>query len=97
MKTLALTLATTIGLVTGTSAQAQADTIGNAQLVSNCLVCHNDMVESVPDPRGFSATSISKKLIGYRDDSVEGTIMNRIAKGLNDEQIAVISKAMSRM
>ena len=76
---------------------SQADTLQETQLIANCLVCHNDHVNDIPDPRGFSADTISKALLSFRDDSREATIMNRIAKGFDDAQIAILANAMSKM
>lgn len=76
---------------------SKADTLQETQLVANCLVCHNDHVHDIPDPRGFSAETISKTLLSFRDGSREATIMNRIAKGFDDAQIAILANALSKM
>ena len=76
---------------------ANAESLETVQLVSNCLVCHNDHVDDIPDPRGFSNDAITKALQSFRDGSREGTIMNRIARGFDDGQIAIIAKSLSKM
>lgn len=84
-------------MMTMTAPSAAAESVKDTQLIANCLVCHNDHVQAIPDPRGFSSDTITKALLTFRDGSRDATIMNRIARGLNDEEIAILAQSLSHM
>ena len=80
-------------LLVAAAAQAQDGPSGQA-IVQTCYVCHG--------PQGKSAEGVPPLLLGQKDfvqrqmadfkaDRRPATIMNRIAKGYSDEQIAAIA------
>lgn len=88
------------------SARAQS-TIDVVSLASACLNCHaatrsvNPVAsssEAIPAIAGQSQQVLTGKLLAFKSDSPpEGTtIMNRIAKGYSDEELASIAGYFSR-
>jgi len=59
-------------------------------LVFNCYTCHGTDGESpgeIPSLKGKSAEKIKEKLLAFRQDQDDPTIMNRIAKGYSEDEI----------
>ena len=74
---------------------AQAEIASGAVLTNTCFSCHGTDGKSVgdmPSIAGKSADFIAKKLKGFKSGELEATIMNRIAKGFTDEEIAALAK-----
>ena len=49
----------------------------------------------MPTIAGKSENFIAAKLKAFKSDSLDATIMNRIAKGFSDEEIAALAKFFS--
>ena len=77
------------------SATAQAGAVSGSMLGNTCAGCHGvngaSAAETMPIIGGQSKTYIESTMKQYRDGSRAATIMGRIAKGYNDEQIAAMS------
>ncbi len=77
------------------SAPAQAEIASGAVLTNTCFSCHGTDGKSVgdmPSIAGKSEDFSIQKLKAFRSDELEATIMNRIAKGFTDEEIAALAK-----
>ncbi len=77
---------------------AQAEIASGAVLTNTCFSCHGTDGKSVgdmPTIAGKSEDFIIQKLKAFRSDELEATIMNRIAKGFTDEEIAALAKFFS--
>jgi len=77
------------------SPYAFAETPTPAKLLAyNCFNCHGDNGVSkggVPSIKGLPANIIELHLKNYRDGTQVSTVMGRIAKGLNDDEIKELS------
>ena len=63
-------------------------------LVYNCFTCHGTDGRSpgaIHSINGKSEKFIRSKLTEFKTDQSSGTVMNRIARGYTDEQIARIA------
>lgn len=80
------------------SGSAQAEIASGAVLVNTCFSCHGTDGKSagaMPSIAGKSENYIIEKLKAFRSDEIEATIMNRIAKGYTDDEIAALAKFFS--
>lgn len=67
----------------------------SAILANPCAGCHGTDGASpgaIPPIDDMDAEDIRKGLMAYKTDQRKGTIMNRIAKGYTDEEIAHIAR-----
>ena len=90
MKRLAAIAAT---LLAAGAAQAQDGPSGQA-MVQTCYVCHGPQgksAEAVPPLMLGQKDFIQRQMLDFKTDRRPATIMNRIAKGYSDEQIAAIA------
>jgi len=65
-----------------------------ATLAGNCIVCHSpaaDRQSKVPPLSDLGADGIAAAMQAFKSDRRRGSIMNRIAKGYGDEEIARIA------
>jgi sulfide dehydrogenase cytochrome subunit len=65
-----------------------------------CAGCHGtdgDSQGSAPSLKGEDAETLKEMLMDYKTDKDEGTVMNRIAKGYSDEEIAAVSDYFSKL
>ncbi|MNP23534.1 Cytochrome subunit of sulfide dehydrogenase [compost metagenome] len=73
----------------------------NVLMITNsCTNCHGmDGVstEGIPTIAGLPKNYVITKLQGYRDNSIQGTIMNRIMEQLNDYEITILANHYSRL
>lgn len=81
---------------------AQADShtgkmeLSNGSIIgATCMGCHGfkgmgsgDIPRLAGVPKGVTAG----KLMSYKSDDLEGTVMNRIAKGYSDEEIQAVAE-----
>lgn len=78
--------------VPGASAE---EGVRRAQALSfNCFTCHGTNGESPGQMKSLNtlpAAEIRDKLLAFKRDEGDATIMNRIAKGYSDEEIAIIA------
>ena len=60
---------------------------------ASCSGCHSTGATATSIPRlyGRDAGDIAKAMAGFRDGSLPGTVMNRIAKGFTDEESRAIA------
>jgi sulfide dehydrogenase cytochrome subunit len=76
-----------------------ADASGQA-IGFTCAGCHGTDGESqgiVPSLKGEDEKNLRLKLMDYKADARKGTIMNRIAKGYSDEEIAAVAKYFANL
>ncbi|MFN2381887.1 MAG: cytochrome c [Guyparkeria sp.] len=81
---------------------ATADDHGGAMEMSNgsiigstCMGCHGfegKGAGNIPRLAGLPEAVIAGKMLAYKSDGQEGTVMNRIAKGYSDEEIQAVSE-----
>ncbi|MBA2410897.1 MAG: c-type cytochrome [Gammaproteobacteria bacterium] len=80
---------------TGVAGGAIGRTIGVA-----CSACHGPRGMSegaIPSIHGLPAKQIESAMRAYRSGKRPGTIMNRIAKGYTDNQIAAIAQYFANL
>ncbi len=82
------------------AAVAQAETASPEALAYTCAGCHGTNGVSngpaTPTLAGMHETYLSDTMIAYRDGERPSTIMTRIAKGYNDEEIAAMSSFFAK-
>ena len=72
------------------AADASSSMLGNA-----CAPCHGADGESpgaIPSLSGKSAAYITQRMLEFKADARQGTVMNRIAKGYTDAEIAAVAQ-----
>ena len=77
---------------------AQAEMASGAVLTYTCFSCHGTDGKSVgdmPTIAGKSQDFITQKLKAFKSGEIEATVMNRIAKGFTDDEIAALAKFFS--
>lgn len=87
------TLVWVIGL--GMSAPVCAEGPSGEVLVNTCFSCHGTDGHSagaMPSIAGKDPDYIERRLIDYREDRLQGTVMNRIAKGFSDAEIMRLAR-----
>ena len=80
------------------SGTAQAQTA--QAMAQNCFVCHGPGAKgslAIVALAGLPKELIAQQLLAFKADQRPGTIMNRIAKGYGDEQIAAIAEFVAKM
>ena len=68
-------------------------------LAAQCANCHGTngkSVAEVPSLAGQPANVIMQKMKDYRDGKLPASIMHQLAKGYNDEQVALIADYFSK-
>lgn len=96
----------TLALFFGLSAAASLYAADNAApypavpyFVSNCFNCHGSegkAVSAIPTLAGREKAVLEEQLKAYKTDSKTGTIMNQLAKGYTDAEIAILADYFSR-
>ena len=79
-------------------APAHADMASGAVLANTCFSCHGTDGQSagaMPAIAGKSADFIIGRLQAFKSGALEATIMNRIAKGFTDDEIAALATFFS--
>jgi len=69
-----------------------------AVLADHCAACHGTDGKSpgvIPSLRGKSSSYIVQYMKEFKTDERKGTVMNRLAKGLSDEQILAVAKRLA--
>ena len=80
-------------------AAAQDSPLGQA-LVQTCYVCHGPQgrsAEAVPPLMRGQKEFVVRQMVEFKTDRRPGTIMNRVAKGYSDEQIAAIAEYLASL
>ena len=73
---------------------AQADETAPAVLATACFACHGMDGKSpgqIPALNGKTAQQISTSMKAFKGDQVQGTVMNRLAKGYTDAEIDALA------
>ena len=68
-------------------------------LADACAACHGPDGKSpgsIPSISGKDASYIEQQLKQFKADQKPGTVMNRIAKGYTDDEIAAIAKHLAK-
>ena len=92
-RSMQVVFAVTLGLLTPVllwAADASPAMLGNA-----CAPCHGTDGKSpgaIPSLAGKSADYISQRMLEFKAGSRAGTVMNRIAKGYTDAEIAALAQ-----
>jgi sulfide dehydrogenase cytochrome subunit len=90
-------------LGTSLTAQAANDTpIATGKMMGNtCASCHGTFGKStdeyMPSLAGIDRQQLIRAMTDYRDDRRVSVVMNRIAKGYNDAEIAAIAEFFSKI
>ncbi len=80
------------------SGTAQAQTA--QAMAQNCFVCHGPGAKgslAIVALAGRPKELIAQQMLAFKADQRPGTIMNRIAKGYGDEQIAAIAEFVAKL
>ncbi|MBN2873359.1 MAG: c-type cytochrome [Halothiobacillaceae bacterium] len=62
---------------------------------ATCMGCHGSKgmgSGNIPRLAGVPQAVTAGKLMAYKSDALEGTVMNRIAKGYTDEEIQAVAE-----
>ncbi len=101
---LSATLCASLAIVTSmAAAPARAQTTFDVSLLAGaCLNCHVSDVKSatsIPVIAGKPEAVLKAQLLAYKSDKVPAgtTIMNRLAKGYSDEEIAALATYFSTL
>ncbi len=97
MKRTCLTVGMAIGLLILPLA-AQADRASPSILADSCAACHGTDGKSpstIPSIRGKSADYMLQRLVAFKTGARQGTVMNRIAKGYSDAELAAIASHLA--
>ena len=75
------------------SGMAIGDETAPAVLAAACVSCHSPKASenAIPSLIDLTADDIRMKMLGYRAGDIQGTIMNRIAKGYTDAEIDALA------
>jgi cytochrome c553 len=82
------------GLLLSITAWAEPDMSRGSTLASACAACHGPDGRSqgaIPSIDHLSAEDFVTALKAFRADSRKATVMNRIAKGVDDTEIAAMA------
>jgi cytochrome subunit of sulfide dehydrogenase len=82
------------GLLPSGAAAADAPTASGPALVNACAACHGPDGHSqgaIPSIDNLSADDFIAALKAFRAETRKGTVMNRIAKGVNDAEIGAMA------
>jgi sulfide dehydrogenase cytochrome subunit len=75
-----------------------AATASPSALADACAPCHGTDGRSpgaIPSLSGRSAAYINERMLEFKSGAREGTVMNRIAKGYDDDEIAAIARHLA--
>jgi cytochrome subunit of sulfide dehydrogenase len=80
-----------VALLAAAPAAAQALPPPGAQACSGCHAVPARPGAAIPPIHGSAPEAIAEAMRAYRTGERSGTVMNRIAKGFSDEEIAAIA------
>ena len=78
---------------------ADATDIPAPLLAASCDTCHGPQGRSpgaIPAIAGLDAPALRESLLGFKQDRIPATVMNRIAKGFTDAEIAALAAYLGR-
>ena len=90
-----LGLMLTAGAVQADSHSGKMELSNGSVIGATCMGCHGFKgmgSGSIPRLAGLPKEVTAGKLMAYKSDALEGTVMNRIAKGYTDEEIQAVSE-----
>lgn len=73
---------------------AQANETAPAVLATACFACHGmdgKSPDTMPSLTGQTAQQFATTLKAYKADQIQGTVMNRLAKGYTDAEIDALA------
>lgn len=79
---------------------AAADTLKPETMARNCFTCHGTgghPVNGLAPLAGIDAKAIETSMIDFRSDRRQATIMNRIAKGFTEAEIAALAQYLATL
>ena len=82
------------------AADAGAPQRSTEALAFNCFTCHGTdgrSSNSVPTLNGKSADYLLRRMLGFKHGKGDPTIMNRIAKGYTDDEIARVTAYIAKL
>jgi len=94
----AAALAAALSLSLAGAGGARAEMASSVVLANTCFSCHGTDGQSagaMPSIKGKPAEFIETQLMAYRDGNKQGTVMNRIAKGFNADEIKALARYFS--
>ena len=77
---------------------ADIDHAEPAVLAASCANCHGPggaSPGSIPSITNLDAAALAERLRDFRSGAIEGTVMNRIAKGYTDAEIDALAQYFS--
>jgi sulfide dehydrogenase cytochrome subunit len=89
-----------IATVLVASVAAAQDGPSGQAMVQTCYVCHGPQgrsAEAVPALMRGQKEFVVRQMVEFKTDRRPGTIMNRVAKGYSDEQIAAIAEYLASL
>ena len=93
-RSMQVVFAVTLGLLVAPALLWAADA-SPAMLADACAPCHGTDGRSpgaIPALSGKSADYIVQRMLEFKAGARQGTVMNRIAKGYDDDEIAAIAQ-----
>ena len=93
-RSMQVVFAVTLGLLVAPALLWAADA-SPSMLANACAPCHGTDGKSpgaIPALSGKSADYIVQRMLEFKADARAGTVMNRIAKGYSDREIAAVAK-----
>jgi sulfide dehydrogenase cytochrome subunit len=69
-------------------------------LAAPCSACHGPNGASpgaIPSLNQLDAAAMTERLKSFKSGEIQATVMNRIAKGYSDEEIAALSQYFSTL
>lgn len=95
-RTISALLAASVCAALSAPAQAQS---GQA-MAQTCYVCHGPGAKGagpIVSLVGLPKEHVARQMADFKADKRPGTIMNRIAKGYSDEQLALIAEYLATL
>lgn len=89
-----------LAVITGPVAAADVDGRRAEVLAFNCFTCHGTDGKSpgtIKSLENLSAAEIRDKLLAFKRDENDPTIMDRIAKGYSNDEIAIIADYIANL
>ncbi len=96
MKTKLLVSLFALGLSQTAMAAGQNPIASGAAMAWQCAPCHGtngqEFLEAMPPLAGMPAEQFTKAMIAYREGTRPAVIMDRVARGFNDEEINAMAE-----
>ena len=79
--------------VSSSNVPALTDT--GATLALTCTGCHSNANGAIASLNGYTEAALIARLLEYKTDADGTTVMHRLARGYSDEDIALVSAALT--